>query len=138
MSFQYKTVAHWPGGTTSEDGHSTIESAEGVRGLLYEHGFGGGGLIFPLSVDVLPIIAEESTVTFGTVPLKKKRPADRCPRCKSKCVKVDSDGLVWACGDCEWTRGTKPIVRVAPKIGRNAGCPCGSGRKFKRCCGGGL
>jgi SEC-C motif len=24
---------------------------------------------------------------------------------------------------------------VAPKLGRNAPCPCGSGRKFKRCCG---
>lgn len=25
--------------------------------------------------------------------------------------------------------------REAPKIGRNAPCPCGSGKKFKRCCG---
>ncbi|HRF11915.1 MAG TPA: SEC-C metal-binding domain-containing protein, partial [Candidatus Accumulibacter phosphatis] len=22
-----------------------------------------------------------------------------------------------------------------PKVGRNDPCPCGSGRKFKRCCG---
>lgn len=26
-------------------------------------------------------------------------------------------------------------LRVAPKIGRNAPCPCGSGKKFKKCCG---
>ena len=26
-------------------------------------------------------------------------------------------------------------VRDQPKIGRNEPCPCGSGRKFKRCCG---
>ena len=25
--------------------------------------------------------------------------------------------------------------RETPKIGRNAPCPCGSGKKFKRCCG---
>jgi hypothetical protein len=25
--------------------------------------------------------------------------------------------------------------RAAPKVGRNAPCPCGSGRKFKKCCG---
>lgn len=25
-------------------------------------------------------------------------------------------------------------LRVAPKIGRNDSCPCGSGRKFKKCC----
>lgn len=24
--------------------------------------------------------------------------------------------------------------RLDPKIGRNAACPCGSGRKYKRCC----
>ena len=32
--------------------------------------------------------------------------------------------------------GTKnPIRRVTRKIGRNEPCPCGSGRKFKKCCG---
>ncbi len=25
-------------------------------------------------------------------------------------------------------------VRVAPKVGRNEPCPCGSGKKAKRCC----
>ena len=28
----------------------------------------------------------------------------------------------------------KPIKRVASKIGRNDPCPCGSGRKYKKCC----
>jgi uncharacterized protein YecA (UPF0149 family) len=28
-----------------------------------------------------------------------------------------------------------PIRRTEPKIGRNEACPCGSGRKFKKCCG---
>jgi len=28
-----------------------------------------------------------------------------------------------------------PIVEQAPKIGRNDPCPCGSGRKYKKCCG---
>jgi len=26
-------------------------------------------------------------------------------------------------------------VQAAPKVGRNDPCPCGSGRKFKKCCG---
>ncbi len=26
--------------------------------------------------------------------------------------------------------------RSTPKIGRNEPCPCGSGRKHKKCCGG--
>lgn len=27
------------------------------------------------------------------------------------------------------------IVRETPKIGRNEPCPCGSGKKYKKCCG---
>ncbi|MCA9667855.1 MAG: YchJ family protein [Myxococcales bacterium] len=29
----------------------------------------------------------------------------------------------------------QPSRRAASKVGRNEPCPCGSGRKFKRCCG---
>ena len=29
----------------------------------------------------------------------------------------------------------KPFVREAPKTGRNDPCPCGSGKKYKKCCG---
>jgi hypothetical protein len=28
----------------------------------------------------------------------------------------------------------KPLIR-GPKVGRNAPCPCGSGKKYKKCCG---
>jgi uncharacterized protein len=28
----------------------------------------------------------------------------------------------------------KPHVRAAPKVGRNDPCPCGSGKKYKKCC----
>jgi uncharacterized protein YecA (UPF0149 family) len=30
-------------------------------------------------------------------------------------------------------RPPEPVV-AAPKIGRNEPCPCGSGKKFKKCC----
>jgi uncharacterized protein YecA (UPF0149 family) len=29
----------------------------------------------------------------------------------------------------------KQIVRDVPKVGRNDPCPCGSGKKYKKCCG---
>jgi SEC-C motif-containing protein len=29
----------------------------------------------------------------------------------------------------------KPFVKAGPKVGRNDPCPCGSGQKFKKCCG---
>jgi uncharacterized protein YecA (UPF0149 family) len=28
-----------------------------------------------------------------------------------------------------------PFRRESPKIGRNDPCPCGSGKKYKKCCG---
>jgi SEC-C motif-containing protein len=31
--------------------------------------------------------------------------------------------------------GTQPYRRETPKIGRNDPCPCGSGKKYKKCCG---
>jgi uncharacterized protein len=38
-----------------------------------------------------------------------------------------------------WYGGAHPLlqgpVRRTPKIGRNDPCPCGSGKKYKRCCG---
>ena len=35
----------------------------------------------------------------------------------------------------EWSESSEPVRRAGPKIGRNDPCLCGSGRKYKRCCG---
>jgi hypothetical protein len=32
-------------------------------------------------------------------------------------------------------RRPEPVVRQVPRVGRNEPCTCGSGKKFKRCCG---
>jgi len=37
--------------------------------------------------------------------------------------------------DSKMPKTIKPIVREEPKIGRNDPCPCGSGKKYKKCCG---
>jgi SEC-C motif domain protein len=31
--------------------------------------------------------------------------------------------------------GPPPVRSTAPKVGRNDPCPCGSGKKYKHCCG---
>ena len=37
---------------------------------------------------------------------------------------------------CDGTLKKKPVVKKASeKIGRNDPCPCGSGKKYKKCCG---
>ncbi len=35
----------------------------------------------------------------------------------------------------EFDGKVKQVVRESPKIGRNDPCPCGSGKKYKKCCG---
>ena len=46
---------------------------------------------------------------------------------------VREDGE-WKFADGELV-GETPIVRESPKINRNDPCPCGSGKKYKKCCG---
>ena len=40
----------------------------------------------------------------------------------------------WKFADGELVKDA-PIVREEPKVGRNDPCPCGSGKKYKKCCG---
>jgi SWIM/SEC-C metal-binding protein len=38
--------------------------------------------------------------------------------------------------DLERARAAREPARSTPKVGRNEPCPCGSGKKFKKCCDG--
>lgn len=42
----------------------------------------------------------------------------------------------WFYADSTQPKG-RTVVRQEPKVGRNDPCPCGSGKKFKKCCGSG-
>ncbi|MEA1900193.1 MAG: preprotein translocase subunit SecA [Thermodesulfobacteriota bacterium] len=42
--------------------------------------------------------------------------------------------LVYSSGD-DAPQKKKPVKRAAQKTGRNSPCPCGSGKKYKKCCG---
>jgi SEC-C motif domain protein len=49
-----------------------------------------------------------------------------------KAAFVKRDGA-WLFADGEVIPET--VVREGPKVGRNDPCPCGSGKKYKKCCG---
>ncbi len=44
-----------------------------------------------------------------------------------------AENLVFSHG--EEPRKKEPVKREGTKVGRNSPCPCGSGKKFKKCCG---
>ena len=48
-------------------------------------------------------------------------------------IKPDEPKAMFTNKDATLTK--KPIVRQEDKVGRNDPCPCGSGKKYKQCCG---
>lgn len=52
---------------------------------------------------------------------------------------VDGDSHIHENGEpCRNQMAAKPVIREVPKVGRNDPCTCGSGAKFKKCCGASL
>ena len=49
-------------------------------------------------------------------------------------IQLDDAGEDPETGDFGLAATEEPIVRDQPKIGRNDPCPCGSGKKYKKCC----
>ena len=39
------------------------------------------------------------------------------------------------CSNQSCSNNARPVRRIEPKVGRNDPCPCGNGRKYKKCCG---
>jgi len=52
-------------------------------------------------------------------------PLEICPDCGSLQLREPN----------EWVCPSTPSVSPHPRVGRNDPCPCGSGKKFKKCCG---
>lgn len=83
-----------------------------------------------------------SILTRGQIPVQEPEevrqaaPEARQQRPKYKEEKVDLDNREQRAAANKDTRETRnePIVNE-PKIGRNDPCPCGSGKKYKNCCG---
>lgn len=59
----------------------------------------------------------------------------KCDICGGDGYKTDGECNVW-CEKCLdiGTKNRYTYKRTENKIGRNEPCPCGSGKKYKRCC----
>jgi preprotein translocase subunit SecA len=62
----------------------------------------------------------DSSSAFGTPPPKEEKP--------------NASDIVSKAADDVSKKKLQP-VRTGPKVGRNDQCPCGSGKKYKNCCG---
>ena len=71
---------------------------------------------------------------LGTVEFKATFETDEGPQIHHELSQfVKKDGR-WFYSDSRHPKG-HTVVRDQPKVGRNDPCSCGSGKKFKKCCG---
>jgi preprotein translocase subunit SecA len=82
---------------------------------------------FTLFEELMDRIREETLTTLSRIPVLRRRTADEALTKKKKRAMNFSHGDEG--GKAETVR------REGKKIGRNAPCPCGSGKKYKKCCG---
>ncbi len=74
----------------------------------------------------------------------KMRPKPISPEKRENIKAHIAAGLLQACRYFRAQRQVSPDAhtseprRSAAKVGRNDPCPCGSGKKYKRCCGGAM
>jgi SEC-C motif-containing protein len=72
---------------------------------------------------------ETGTVEF--VARYEQRGSERAHHERSTFRNVDG---AWFFRDGDLVK-PQPLKRAQPKVGRNEPCPCGSGKKYKKCCG---
>lgn len=90
---------------------------------------------------VAPLIDGERSTSCPACEVRETHAyvlTDTCEDCGAICIEQSMrDGRRW--GDLEqgdlYRPGAVVLEFRRPKVGRNEPCPCGSGRKFKRCHG---
>jgi uncharacterized protein YecA (UPF0149 family) len=73
--------------------------------------------------------------SFFNEVLRTRNPEKMLFQRSKKLHKLNRKYGILADEDEEEPPEQQPIRREQPKVGRNDPCPCGSGKKYKRCCG---
>jgi preprotein translocase subunit SecA len=81
---------------------------------------------FSLFEELMDRIREETLSTLSRIQLIRKRPEEEMPLRQKRAMQLSHGDDVSA---------PTTVRREGQKIGRNAPCPCGSGKKYKKCCG---
>ncbi len=82
---------------------------------------------FALFEGLLDRIREETLSTLFRIQLVRKRPPEEIQRPRRRPLQMSHGG--------DGPPRAVTIRREGKKVGRNDLCPCGSGKKYKRCCG---
>jgi preprotein translocase subunit SecA len=81
---------------------------------------------FALFEGLMDRIREEALMTLSRIRILKERPAEQEQPKKKRTMQFSHGGSV---------EKPETVRREGKKVGRNDPCPCGSGKKYKKCCG---
>ena len=85
---------------------------------------------YEMFVDLMESIKQQTVSTMFMVRLVSEEEIEALEQQR----RAEQEAMEMRRND-EEAAAQKPMVRQGEKIGRNAPCPCGSGKKYKRCCG---
>ncbi len=90
---------------------------------------------FDLFMNMIESVKEQTIGTLLRIQLVRDDELERLEAERRKEKERELEMARRASGDSESEAARKPIRRSQEKVGRNAPCPCGSGKKYKKCCG---
>ena len=97
-----------------------------------------GGAVLPVDVDTLAKISRLPALNASSrdlADMSRQELADVASTIIRLCLEGNASRSIRYEGFDEDTGNKRAAATSTPRVGRNAPCPCGSGRKYKKCCG---
>jgi len=132
-------VRLWNGGDmdSSETYAICLEQIGDVRGIeaLQEIFFKGNAALVGDSLELLSLIHNRDIPELPTIRRERESRLKRQEQRREELAELGAKAKKHRTHDSSPQKGTVTTIRrKKPKIGRNAPCPCGSGKKYKKCC----
>jgi SEC-C motif-containing protein len=86
------------------------------------------------ALDIVNTAVDPANTNKGTVEFKARYRMHGISHIHHELAEFRKSGDTWYFHDGKMV-GAGQFRRDTPKVGRNDPCPCGSGKKYKKCCG---
>ena len=111
-----------------------IGDARGIE-ALQEIFFDGNSVFIGGSLEVLSVVHNRDIPEMPTIRRERKAQQERQKRRGEELNGLVTYAQKQGASDTESsTASVTTLRRNLPKVGRNDPCPCGSGKKYKKCC----
>ena len=144
----YRRGSTGPGYVTQDFGNDAVyapviiqneaisTTSPNVSLYIYDRLTGGGFAGYAPATQMMVSITRNVCQKIFHVQIRREGAAADMPQTRRKARRTveSGGGVATRTGDGQGEDG-RPVRRQSPKVGRNDPCPCGSGKKYKKCCG---